>query len=273
VAADSINSMEDSSTQECFKCNVCCAVVQTTSELMNHMLEVHTKGTLTTYCFICEKKFRKKAALRMHVMKCHSESRCQMQTNTEDGSCATELPELNSIPHDFSSEAAFDNSSQDVSSEQAEMPVRNEMVSYSRLRMSSQNPGKESQNRDICERIAAENNMVAIQVPGDGNCQYHAVLEGLKAAKYVENVDIKSLRQYAYEEIIADRERYSEFPSRDQGSIDIYARGVLGCQFGDELTLRAIASSLNIQLLYMNSHALISAFTLWEMKMQNIESS
>jgi hypothetical protein len=103
-------------------------------------------------------------------------------------------------------------------------------------------------NFELCQRIATVNNMVAIQVPGCGDCQYEAVIACLKSLQYVESFTVAKLRRRVADEILADSLKYEPFLSDSEGSITAYAQSVLHGEWGDELSLTAIASSLNIHI-------------------------
>jgi hypothetical protein len=50
------------------------------------------------------------------------------------------------------------------------------------------NAGKHISNFEICRTIATANNMVAVEVAGAaGNCQYDAIIAGLKAVNYIQS--------------------------------------------------------------------------------------
>jgi hypothetical protein len=99
---------------------------------------------------------------------------------------------------------------------------------------------------DFCRRIAAANNMMAISVPGDGSCQYHAVLKGLQAANYWESFDVEQLRVRVLDELIGNHDMYLSFLAGNEESIEQYAADVVDRQWGDEVALAAMASALRI---------------------------
>jgi hypothetical protein len=109
-----------------------------------------------------------------------------------------------------------------------------------------ENPVKGMSGTDYCKKIGAANNMMAVSVPGDGSCQYHAVLKGLQAANYGEALDVEQLRVRVMDELIGNRDRYLSFIAGNDESVERYAAGVVDRQWGDEVTLAAMASALRI---------------------------
>jgi hypothetical protein len=109
-----------------------------------------------------------------------------------------------------------------------------------------ENPVRGMSGTDFCRRIAAANNMMAVSVPGDGSCQYHAVLKGLQAANYWESFDVEQLRVRVLDELIGNHDRYLSFLAGNEESIEQYAAGVVDRQWGDDVTLAAMASALRI---------------------------
>jgi hypothetical protein len=103
-------------------------------------------------------------------------------------------------------------------------------------------------NMELCETIAASNNMIALEVPGRGDCQYEAVIACLRSVNYIQSLTVASLRRRVAHEILNDADRYQPFLADNDGSIVAYAQSVMNNRWGDELTLRAIASILNIHV-------------------------
>lgn len=87
-----------------------------------------------------------------------------------------------------------------------------------------------------------------MHVAGDGHCQYMSVIESLRAANYIEYFDVPMLRRRVHDEILSNIEHYSEFMQGIDTSPDGYIESILGNQWGDEVTLTAIAYALNIRI-------------------------
>lgn len=113
----------------------------------------------------------------------------------------------------------------------------------------------------ICGRIASCNHMTAIAVSGNGNCQYNAILVGLRANNYPEMLNVKQLRKRTYDEIMVNADQYEEFLCQAQGSIQEYARSIPKDKCGDEVTLQVLASTLNIQIIVYQFSYVIKVFT------------
>jgi hypothetical protein len=95
-----------------------------------------------------------------------------------------------------------------------------------------------------CTQIAMLNGMVPVRVSGDGNCQYYSIIECLKSVKYPERLTVSSLRQTVYSTISSDKSHYAQYVTDVR--MDMYLQGVLQRAWGDQLTVRAIADSLNV---------------------------
>jgi hypothetical protein len=63
-------------------------------------------------------------------------------------------------------------------------------------------PTRSISNEAFCQRIANANRMIAVGVRGDGSCQHNAVVECLRRANYIEELNVDMLRQRVYIEVI-----------------------------------------------------------------------
>jgi OTU-like cysteine protease len=161
-----------------------------------------------------------------------------LATNLAASSCETAMSGVNEsvITH-----------SRDMNTSAAQ-GVMSELPVSVYLRTVTNNPSTTTSNSSFCRQIAEANNMVAIPVGGDGSCQYYAILEGLKAMGRTLLMTVKELRRLVHKEIVTNRDRYESFVDSTVGPLVTYARGILGKQWGDEITLKAMTYILRINI-------------------------
>jgi OTU-like cysteine protease len=170
---------------------------------------------------------------------------------------------------DSISDTAPGNAGENLISRQLERPQVNEMVTMDSpdmqtsnnqiqvlsdqvvnvfLRTSNRNPLSVTSSLSFCRDNAEANNMAFVSVPGDGSCQYFAVLERLKALGRTPMSNVRELRRRVHEEILTNRDRYEPFRDLTVTPFATYARGILHKQWGDEITLKVMASILRINI-------------------------
>ena len=98
--------------------------------------------------------------------------------------------------------------------------------------------------------------LIKVKIPGDGNCQFNAlsyVIKNSSIPTKSQNIDHRSLRKLAVNQISKNRSHYRNF-IWDQ-SFDQYI-GDMGKQreYGDELTLQAIAKYFKLVVVVLRNH-------------------
>jgi hypothetical protein len=116
------------------------------------------------------------------------------------------------------------------------------------LRTARKNPSSTTSSLSFCNEIAAANNMTFVSVPGDGSCQYFAVIEGLKALGLTPLMNVTRTATPRARRNPDNRDRYEPFLDSTVGRFVTYARGILRKQWGDGITLKAMASILRINI-------------------------
>jgi hypothetical protein len=192
-------------------------------------------------CVVCDRSYKNKRALRMHEKQLHT---CHLETavsadnrvavSTNDGT--TDITPVLQMPDDLDVNVGVVQSTSVV---KADHMIELQLLDYQ--------PSGRTDHVEICVSIAEANNMLAVTVNGDGSCQYHAVIEGLRSISYIEPFTVNSLRQRVYSEILSDWSKYIEFLPSRQMNLDLYVEGILENQWGDELTLTAMCATLNIR--------------------------
>ena len=117
------------------------------------------------------------------------------------------------------------------------------LVPTGNLKLVSSLPGKYSSGTSFCEKIALLNNLMAVQVSGDGHCQYNAVIRCLKAANYSESFTVELLRQTVYSTI--------------SSNVDFYSR---------LLWFVGLKISISCQIYKMNERKLLYVEEIWQRK-------
>jgi hypothetical protein len=217
-------------------------------------------------CNVCQMKFRNKRSLHVHQMTAghnavyESVSSGQSDNMSEQvRNCVSHGNVQLEVPFQAESEVVGRNLEvdEDVDEEESRAECSNsvtgeqdcivEEIRHTRDMLTlKENPVKGMSGTDYCKKIGAANNMMAVSVPGDGSCQYHAVLKGLQASNYGEALDVEQLRVRVLDELIGNRDRYLSFIAGNDESVERYAAGVVDRQWGDEVTLAAMASALRI---------------------------
>ena len=92
-----------------------------------------------------------------------------------------------------------------------------------------------------------------VEVPGDGDCQFHAMSDQLRRAA-LGDWNARQLRMKAVKWLGENREKFTECLDRGRyPDFDAYLRQMNQHEWGDELTLRALSTIFNVKVIVVSS--------------------